>query len=67
MVPPLASLVTEVAELGAYSFTAMVNAMGIPTNVAVGSLFGGGYLPGAGPASAVASTGGEVQRRLPFR
>ena len=49
VVPPLASLVTEVAELGAYSFTAMVlNAMGIPTNVAVGSLFGGGYVPEPG-------------------
>ncbi|HUM00196.1 MAG TPA: hypothetical protein VLU24_12455 [Mycobacterium sp.] len=50
VIPPLASLVTEVVEQGAYSFTAMVlNAMGIPTNdVAVGTLLGGGYLPAEG-------------------
>ena len=49
IIPPLASLVTEVAQLGAYSFTAMVlNAVGVPTNVAVGNLFGGGYLPAPG-------------------
>lgn len=49
VVPPLASLVTEIAQLGAYSFTAMVlNAAGVPTNAAVGTLLGGGYLPGPG-------------------
>ncbi len=49
VVPPLASLVTEIAQLGAYSFTAMVlNAVGIPSNVAVGTLLGGGYQPAPG-------------------
>jgi hypothetical protein len=49
VINPLASIVTEVAELGAYSFTAMVlNAVGIPTSVAVGNFFGGGYYPGPG-------------------
>jgi hypothetical protein len=46
---PLASIVTEVAALGAYNFTAMVlNAVGIPTSIAVGNFFGGGYYPGPG-------------------
>jgi hypothetical protein len=49
VIPPLASAVTELAALGAYSFTAMVlDAAGIPTSVAVGAMMGGGYLPGPG-------------------
>jgi hypothetical protein len=49
VIPPLGSIVTEAAERGAYSFTAMLlNAVGIPTTVAVGSFFGGGYDPGPG-------------------
>jgi hypothetical protein len=49
VIPALGSIVTEVPDLGAYNFTAMVlNAFGIPTNVAVGSFFGGGYFPGPG-------------------
>jgi hypothetical protein len=49
VIPPLGSIVTEAADLGAYSFTAMLlNALGIPANVAVGSFFGGGYYPGPG-------------------
>ena len=49
VIPPLASSVTELTELGAYSFTAMVlNAVGIPTSVAVGNMMGGGYLPAPG-------------------
>ncbi|MDT5132484.1 MAG: hypothetical protein QOE41_1795 [Mycobacterium sp.] len=48
-IPALASNVLDVPELGAYNFTAMLlNAVGIPTNVAVGSFFGGGYFPGPG-------------------
>ena len=49
LIPALASVVTEVAALGAYSFTAMVlSAAGIPYNVAVGNFFGGGYQPAPG-------------------
>jgi hypothetical protein len=49
VIPPLGSIVIEAAELGAYSFTAMLlNAFGIPANVAVGSFFGGGYVPAPG-------------------
>ena len=49
VIPPLASAVTELAALGAYSFTAMVlNAVGIPTSVAVGNMMGGGYYPAPG-------------------
>ena len=49
VIPPLGSIVTEAAELGAYCFTAMLlNAVGIPANVAVGCFFGGGYDPGPG-------------------
>ncbi len=49
VIPPLASAVTELAALGAYSFTAMVlDAAGIPTSVAVGAMMGGGYLPAPG-------------------
>ncbi|MBV9513019.1 MAG: hypothetical protein JO280_03095 [Mycobacteriaceae bacterium] len=46
LIPPLASAVTELAELGVYNFTAMVlNAAGVPTSVAVGTMYGGGYEP----------------------
>ena len=49
VIPPLASAVTELAALGAYSFTAMVlNAVGIPTDLAVGNMMGGGYYPAPG-------------------
>jgi hypothetical protein len=48
-IPALASMITEVATVGAYNFTAMVlNAAGVPTNVAVGNFFGGGYVPAPG-------------------
>jgi hypothetical protein len=48
-IAPLARIVLEVAELAAYSFTAVVvNAVNTPVNVAVGSFFGGGYFPGIG-------------------
>jgi hypothetical protein len=49
IVPPLQSVVMEVAQLAAYSFTAVVvNAVDTAVNVAVGSFFGGGYLPAVG-------------------
>jgi hypothetical protein len=49
VIPPLGNIVVEAAAVGAYNFTAMVlNAAGVPTNVAVGSFFGGGYVPGPG-------------------
>ena len=49
VIPPLASAIAELAELGAHSFTAMVlNAVGVPINVACGSMFGGGYVPAPG-------------------
>jgi hypothetical protein len=49
LIPPLGSVVTELAAIGAYSFTAMVlNAVGVPTDVAVGAMMGGGYLPAPG-------------------
>jgi hypothetical protein len=49
VIQPLASAITELAQIGAYGFTAMVlNAAGIPTNPAVGNLFGGGYVPAPG-------------------
>lgn len=49
LIPPLGSVVTEAATAGAYNFTAMVlNAAGIPSNVAVGNFFGGGYQPAPG-------------------
>jgi hypothetical protein len=49
VIPPLASAVTELAELGVYSFTAMVlDAVGVPTDVAVGTMYGGGYVPEPG-------------------
>ena len=48
-IPPLARIVLQVAELAAYSFTAIVtNAVNQAVNVAVGSFFGGGYFPGIG-------------------
>jgi len=54
VIPPLASVVTELAKIGAYSFTVMVlNAVGVATSVAVGCMFGGGYQPAPGqPAPA---------------
>jgi hypothetical protein len=48
-IPPLQRIVMEVADLAAYSFTAIVvNAVNTAVNVAVGSFFGGGYYPGVG-------------------
>lgn len=48
-IPPLQRIVMEVADLAAYSFTAVVvNAVNTAVNVAVGSFFGGGYYPGVG-------------------
>lgn len=48
-IPPLQRIVMEVADLAAYSFTAVVvNAVNTAVNVAVGSFFGGGYYPGYG-------------------
>ena len=49
LIPALASIVTEAAIAGAYNFTAMgLDAAGAATSVAVGSFFGGGYLPAPG-------------------
>ena len=59
VIQPLARVVVDVAELAAYSFTAVVlgaanvvsgvaNVAADVVNVAVGTIFGGGYLPGAG-------------------
>jgi hypothetical protein len=49
LIPPLQSVVMEVAQLAAYSFTAVVvNAVNTAVNVAVGSFFGGGYIPAVG-------------------
>jgi hypothetical protein len=48
-IPPMQRIVMEVADLAAYSFTAVVvNAVNTAANVAVGSFFGGGYYPGVG-------------------
>ncbi len=48
-IPPLQRIVMEVADLAAYSFTAVVvNAVNTAVNVAVGSFFGGGFYPGVG-------------------
>jgi hypothetical protein len=58
-IPPLARVALDVAALGAYSFTAVVDtAANVATgvvdtganlvNAAVGTFFGGGYYPGAG-------------------
>jgi hypothetical protein len=47
VIPALASIVLDVAEYGAYNFTAvLLNTVGAAVNVAVGSFFGGGYFPG---------------------
>jgi len=49
IVPPLASAIAELAQIGVYSFTAMVlDAAGAATSVAVGTMYGGGYVPGPG-------------------
>ena len=48
-IPPLTRIALEVAEFAAYSFTAIVlNAVNTAVNVAVGSFFGGGYVPAVG-------------------
>jgi hypothetical protein len=55
-IPPLARAVLEVAQFAAYSFTAVVDtaanivnaAVDTALNVAVGSFFGGGYIPAFG-------------------
>lgn len=48
-VPPLTRIALEVAEFAAYSFTAIVlNAVNTAVSVAVGSFFGGGYIPAVG-------------------
>jgi hypothetical protein len=47
VIPPLASAVLDVADYGAYNFTAvLLDAVGQAVDVAVGSFFGGGYDPG---------------------
>jgi len=49
MIPPLASAVTELAQIGVYNFTAMLlDAAGAATSVAVGTMYGGGYVPAPG-------------------
>ena len=69
VIQPLARVVVDVAELAAYSFTAVVlgaanvvsdvaNVAADVVNVAVGTFFGGGFVPGrrgavCGPASVV--------------
>lgn len=55
-IPPLARAVLDVAQFAAYSFTAVVDtaanivnaAVNTAVNVAVGSFFGGGYIPAVG-------------------
>ncbi|ORV09022.1 hypothetical protein AWB94_10550 [Mycolicibacterium canariasense] len=48
---PLQRVVLYAAELAAYSFTAVVvNALNTAVNVAVGSFFGGGFIPAVGVA-----------------
>jgi hypothetical protein len=55
-IPPLARAVLEVAQFAAYSFTAVVDtaanlvnaAVDTALNVAVGTFFGGGYIPAVG-------------------
>jgi hypothetical protein len=48
-IPPLTRIALEVAQFAAYSFTAIVlNAVNTAVNVAVGSFFGGGYVPAYG-------------------
>ncbi len=49
VIPALASIVLEAADFAAYSFTALVtDPINQLVNVAVGSFFGGGYLPRIG-------------------
>jgi hypothetical protein len=49
IIPPLASAIAELVQIGVYNFTAMVlDAAGIPTDVAVGTMYGGGYVPAPG-------------------
>ena len=55
-IPPLARIILDVAQFAAYSFTAVVDtaanlvnaAVQTAVNVAVGSFFGGGYVPAFG-------------------
>jgi hypothetical protein len=48
---PLQRVIMYAADLAAYSFTAVVvNALNTAVNVAVGSFFGGGYIPAIGLA-----------------
>jgi hypothetical protein len=55
-IPPLARAILDVAQFAAYSFTAVVDtaanivnaAVATAVNVAVGSFFGGGYIPAYG-------------------
>jgi hypothetical protein len=48
-VPPLGRVLVDAAALGAYSFTAAVlNTANLAADVAVGTFFGGGYLPPIG-------------------
>jgi hypothetical protein len=55
-IPPLARAVLDVAQFAAYSFTAVVDtaanivnaAVATAVNVAVGTFFGGGYIPAVG-------------------
>jgi hypothetical protein len=48
-VPPLGRVLVDAAALGAYSFTAAVlNTANLAADVAVGTFFGGGYLPPVG-------------------
>ena len=47
--PPLGRVVVDAAALAAYSFTAVVlNAANVAADVAVGTFFGGGYIPPIG-------------------
>jgi hypothetical protein len=49
IVPPLARILVDAVELAPYSFTAVVlNAANLAADVAVGTFFGGGLLPGVG-------------------
>ena len=49
IVPPLGRVLVDAAEMAAYSFTAVVlNAANLAADVAVGTFFGGGYLPPIG-------------------
>lgn len=49
IIPPLGRAVVDAAALAAYSFTAVVlNAANLAADVAVGTFFGGGYIPPLG-------------------